>query len=162
MQVDVVIAFYKHHDFAPFVMKGLKANAEYINHIYLVNDALWEESHIPEAFLEASKAGHLTLLEHPHTGFGLCRSLNAGAERVTSAFVLFCEGDEVMPPGMIAKNLPSAIGKGPRLLCCPKAYMEDPRETLSSEGELVPIVGEPEHRHREYQTLMQTRDRWKL
>lgn len=154
MKVDVVVAFYRHHAFAPFVAWGLAANAASIRNVFIVNDEPWGDN-TPGVF-----RGRFQCLDHDHDGFGLCRSLNQGASYCTAEYILFCEGDEILPPGVIETNLNSV--RPDRLLCCPKAYIEPPSDPIPNEDWTPQFLAEPDHRHRDYSRTKLSGRVWEL
>jgi GT2 family glycosyltransferase len=159
MTIDVVIAFYRQHLWAPFVAQGLLQNKAEINHVYIVNDEPWGTD-VPPAFV-GLPTEWATLLDHEHKGFGLCASLNQGATASQADYLLFCEGDEILPPYALAHNKTGLHKR--RLLCAPKAYIAIPSPTALASATWVPeFLHEPDHRFRTQAEMERSGDRWAL
>lgn len=109
-RIDVVIGYYKQQELWKHVLAGLKANERYIDTIYVVNDEPWEYE-LPTGGLD------IVQLEHPHDGFGLCRSFNQGVAIARAEYVLLTTADCVMPPGYLRGRInackPKCLVAGP-------------------------------------------------
>jgi GT2 family glycosyltransferase len=117
-KVDVVVCYYRHGAYLDRLVKSLQANLDHINHVYIVNDALWTQDAFCKDWPE-----WITLLSHPHEGFGLCKSANQGIAAAKTDFVLLMEADELLAPGSLETTLKA---KKPKLLVCgKKAYIDE-------------------------------------
>lgn len=114
--LDIVIAYYQHQKYWPRVLRGLEENLPQINNVYVVNDDIWDT--IPESGRLGSR---LNFLGHPHSGFGLSKSLNQGLRAATAEYVLLCEGDEYLVPNSILESL--SYAHPTHLVCCRKNYV---------------------------------------
>lgn len=113
-KVDVVIAYYRQARHWPKVLWGLRRNAHYINKVIIVNDEPWSEEDYATVTAEDLS---IVKLQHPHDGFGVCKSYNQGIKAATTEFVLLTSADVVLPPRLIAQKLlyaqPNTLVAGP-------------------------------------------------
>lgn len=122
MKVDIVLAYYAplHRRWWPALRSGFEANAAHIARLIVVNDDEPFEPLPPPAGVE------MVQLSHPNEGFGLCKSLNQGVREANTDWVLIMEGDEILPPGSLARTL--AMDLQPQTCyALPKAWVNPQR-----------------------------------
>lgn len=119
-KVDVVIAYYRQAQHWPKVLWGLRRNAHFIKHVYMVNDERWSDEDLklitePDGVFVNDLS--ITFLDHEHAGFGVCKSYNQGIAASDTEFVMVSSADVVFPPRLLAQKLlfarPNVIVAGP-------------------------------------------------
>ena len=104
MKVDLIVAYYQQAKFLPYLFHGVEGNKEEIRNIIFSMDE--ESPEEKEAILKVFPQA--TVLSHPHTTFGICKSYNQALENASSEYAVITAADCYLPAGFIAKKLNAA------------------------------------------------------
>lgn len=106
-KVDVIVVFYQHESTWPECLKGLRANLDYINKIFVVKDGEWGPGDVGTLELASTLLPNAPIewLGWPKNGHGVARNLNRAMELCETEYVLVTTAKQRIQPGYVEELL---------------------------------------------------------